>query len=73
MEYMKNKIIDHGNGLIEHTTYYHNGNIRFHYTTLNSRFHGECIYYYDNGDLCYHDYRKNDQLEGEELAYKKKI
>jgi len=66
----KDKIINHGNGLIEYINYHGNGLICDHYSKLNNELHGECRRYNKYGRLYAHNYYKNKKQEGERLEYK---
>jgi len=66
---MKNKIINHGNGLVEYIRYWNSGNIRSHYPLLNGKCHGEFRVYNEDGTLGYHDYNINEEVQGEKLKY----
>jgi len=52
---MKNKKIDHGNGLVEHIIHYEDKSY-FHYTILNDKFHGE---FKEDGELDIHCFYEN--------------
>jgi len=65
----KDKEINHGNGLVEHISYWDNGKVFQHYTMLNNKIYGEFRRYNEDGKLCYHDYNINNKQEGERLLY----
>jgi len=56
---MKDKRIDLGNGLVEHTHYFYNGKSA-HYFTIDGVSQGEVSSYYPNGQL----YLKSNFLDG---------
>jgi len=66
---MKDKRIDHGQGLVEYIWYWDNGNIRNHYTMLNNEIYGEFRCYNKNGILYAHTYYKKGKRGGECLEY----
>jgi len=64
-----NKIINHGNGLMEYIQHWNDDNIGEHYTMLNGKLYGEYKSYHHNGKLWFHSYYKNGKIEGEQLGY----
>jgi len=68
---MKNKQINHGQGLIEYIGYFNNDKIFYHRTKLNGKYHGEYRVYNLEGKMKYYDcYYKNGWREGECIKYK---